>query len=148
MSNRVRWSWILGAVNGLLAVAAVDAAYTTLSTPGIWLVPSWIAVPYGAFTAWRAKAYVQRLLEGSANYIRPPLEGFLLMAASTIGYGLYMAVRAGSNAAPLDTAMFLWTLYAAPVGAFGSVVALALMLFDIWCVRWLRRSALEPRRAV
>lgn len=147
MSNRISLPWILGTANGLLALAAVNAVYTALSSPGIWLVPVWLAAPYGAFTAWRAAAYVRRVLEGSASHIRPLLEGFVLMAGSTMAYGVYMAVRA-APAAQLDTAMFLWGLYAVPVGAFGALIAVVLMLFDLTCVKLLRGSQLRSRSAV
>ena len=144
MSKRAA-PWILGTVNGFLAIVAVDAIYTALSSPGIWLVPAWLAAPYGAFTAWRAGAYVRRLLGGSANHLRPPLEGFALMAGSTMAYGTYLAWPA---AVPIDTALFLWFLYAVPVGIVGTLIALALMLFDVACVRLLTCPVQRSRGAV
>ena len=133
-----RLVWLLGITNGLLAIGAVNATYTALSSPGFWFVPWWLAVPYGAFTAWRASAYVRALLSGSASHRRPPLEGFALMALSTLAYGMYMALRAGFTGPSLVTAMLLYSFYAMLAGCFGILVAVDLMLFDIAVVnRWL-----------
>jgi hypothetical protein len=126
----------------------VDVLYTVLSSPGIWLVPIWLAVPYGAFTAWRASEYVRRLLGGCVSHVRPAVEGFALMALSTIAYGVYMAVRAGFDSAPFGTAMFLYALYALPVGCFGAIVAVALMLLDNALIRVVLRRTLQNRGAV
>ena len=104
--------------------------YTVLSSPGFWFVPMWLAVPYGAFTAWRASVYVRALLNGSDSHVRPPLEGFALMALSTLAYGVYMAVRAGFDGPPFVAAMLLYSIYAVSAGVFGSAVAVALMLLD------------------
>ncbi len=130
--------WLLGIATGFLAIAAVDAVGTALSSPGIWLVPMWLAAPYGAVTAWRANSYVRGVLACSVSYVRPPVEGFLLMAISTVGYGLYMADRAGSEGAPFATAMFLYAVYAIPVGCVGALIAVVLMLVDDTAVRRLR----------
>ncbi len=65
------------------------------------------------------------------------MEGFALMALSTMAYGVYMAVRAGFEGEPFGTAMLLYAMYAVPVGCFGGLVAVALMLFDI---AWARRA--------
>lgn len=131
--------WGLGILDGLLAVAIVDGFYTAMSSPGIWLVPWWLAVPYGAFTAWRARAYVRRLLRGDARHVRPALEGFALMAISTLAYGAYLALRAGFSGARLWTAMFAWSVYAVPAGLFGALVAVILMLVNLAILKALRR---------
>jgi hypothetical protein len=138
MTHSDRLPWLLGIANGLLAIAAVDAVYTALSGPGIWVVPMWLAAPYAAFTAWRANAYVRGVLAFSASHLRPPVEGFVLMAISTVGYGLYMASRAGAEGAPFVTATFPYAVYAVPVGCLGALIAVVLMLFDGAVVRSLR----------
>jgi len=138
MTYSDRLPWLLGIANGLLAIAAVDAVYTALSSPGIFVVPIWLAAPYGAFTAWRANAYVRGVLAGSVSHLRPPAEGFLLMAISTLGYGLYMAGRAGFEGAPFATAAFLYVVYAIATGCVGAAIAVVLMLLDGAVVRSVR----------
>jgi len=138
MTHSDRLPWLLGIANGLLAIAAVDAVYTASSSPGIWLVPMWLAAPYGAVTAWRANAYVRGVLACSVSHLRPPVEGFFLMAISTVCYGLYMAGRAGSEGAPFATAAFLYAVYAIPVGCVVALIAVVWMLLDGAVVRRLR----------
>jgi len=138
MTHSDRLPWLLGIANGLLAIAAVDAVYTALSSPGIFVVPIWLAAPYGAFTAWRANAYVRGVLAGSVSHLRPPAEGFLLMAISTLGYGLYMAGRAAFEGAPFATAAFLYVVYAIATGCVGAAIAVVLMLLDGAVVRSVR----------
>ena len=60
------------------------------------------------------------------------------MAISTVGYGLYMAGRAGFEGAPFATATFLYAVYAIPVGCVGALIAVVLMLLDDAVVRSLR----------
>jgi hypothetical protein len=143
MTDGARLPWLLGIANGVFAVTAVDLVYTAVSSPGIFLVPMWLAAPYGAFTAWRASAYVRRLLNGSPSHVRPAVEGFALMALSTMAYGAYMAVRAGFDGPPFGTAMLLYGMYAVPVGCFGALIAVALMLFDIGFVKVLVRRKMH-----
>lgn len=130
-----RLIWALSIINGLLAIAAVDAVYTALSSPGIWLVPLWLAAPYGAFTGWRASVYIRELLRGAPNHSRPAFEGFALLALTVMGNGLWLALRAGFGGANIIRAMFAWAFYAIVVGGFGAAVAIALMALDGEVVR-------------
>ena len=131
--------WLVGALTGVLAVLLVDVAYTLLSSPGVWLVPYWLAIPYGTFTAWRSAKYVGDLLRGSNMWARPPLEGFALMVISTFAYAVYMRLRAEAPAPlPLSQVIVPWSIYAILVGCFGAAVAAILMVFDMAIVRMVR----------
>ena len=60
------------------------------------------------------------------------------MAISTLGYGLYMAGRAGFEGAPFATAAFLYVVYAIATGCVGAAIAVVLMLLDGAVVRSVR----------
>ena len=132
---------MLGIVNGLLALVAVNAAYSALNG-SISLVPIWAALPPAAFTAWRAGAYVRALLDGAAHRPLVPLvEGFCLMACSTVAYGVYI----NRHEHPFDSGLLVYAVFALPVGCFGIAIAGALVLLNQGALELLRRRRREPR---
>ena len=132
----------LAVLNGLLAVVAMDALYTLLSSPGIWLIPAPIAVAYGAFTAWRANALLRSYLRDSTEIFgRAVVEGAALLGISSVAYTFYLSLRLRSSPwAEVDwgTVAYAAFFYRAILSVVGALVAALLAALDLVCVDLVR----------
>ncbi len=138
---------LLAVLNGLLAVVAMDALYTLSSSPGIWLIPAPIAVPYAAFTIWRAHSLLRSYLRSSTEIFgRAVAEGAALLGISAATYTFYLPLRLGSSHwgdvewGTVVYAAFLYGVILATIGAFIAALLAALDLVCIDLIRLRRRA--------
>lgn len=150
MTDKRRYDWTLGALNGAVVVGIIAAVYSFVSGWEFHAAMLLVALPFGLVTTWRVARFAGNLNAGEPKPFRGPVEGFVLVFGVALTYLIVNVLLAHvGGAEPQGWGWPFWRLfigytlfYSLIAGFAGAFVGAILETLTVYLVEF------RPRRKV